>query len=139
MILTEAGTRAFSRRLPRALSPKTHAIIDYGIAGAFFLGAGLLWRGSKRAAIACLACGAAETAVSLLTDYPGGIAKVVSFEKHGRIDATMSGTVAMLPTLLGLSEPKRALFFRIQALSIGANASMTDFRALKDSARRGAA
>lgn len=139
MVLAEAGIKALSGRFPKALSPKTHAIIDYGIAGAFFLGAGLLWGTSRRAAIASLACGAAETAAILLTDYPGGVAKVLSFETHGRIDATLSGTVAMLPTVLGLGGRKRRLFFRVQALSIGANASLTDFRASTNSPRHRAA
>jgi hypothetical protein len=139
MAFVEAGIREFSRNLPKALSPKTHAIIDYGIAGAFFLGAGLLWGTSKRAAIASLACGAAETAAILLTDYPGGVAKVLSFETHGRIDATMSGTVAMLPAVLGFGGRKRGLFFRLQALSIGANASMTDFKTATPSFHRRAA
>jgi len=138
MILTDAGMKALSGRLPKAISPKTHAIIDAGIAGAFFLGAGLLWGTSKRAAIASLVCGAAETAAILLTDYPAGLAKIIPFETHGRIDATLSGTVAMLPTVLGLGGRKRGLFFRLQALGIGANASMTDFRAATNSSRRAA-
>jgi hypothetical protein len=40
--------------LPKALSPKAHAIIDYSVAAAFFLMGGLMWRSSKRAAIASL-------------------------------------------------------------------------------------
>jgi hypothetical protein len=138
-MITEAGIRVLSRRLPKALSPKTHAIIDYGIAGAFLVGAGVLWGRSRRAAIASLACGAAETAVIMLTDYPGGVAKVISFEDHGRIDAAMSGTSAVLPTLLGLGAQRRSIFFRLQALGIGANASMTDFSDATPSARRRAA
>jgi hypothetical protein len=58
--LAEAGIRELSKNLPKILSPKAHAIIDYGIAGAFLVGAGLLW-GS--AAIAALVRGAAETAI----------------------------------------------------------------------------
>ena len=65
----------------------------------------------------------------LLTDYPGSVAKVLSYERHGRIDATMSGTLAMLPMLLGLSDQKESAFFGTQALAIGTNASITDFGA----------
>jgi hypothetical protein len=139
MILTEIGIKALSRHLPKRLSPKTHAIIDYGIAGAFFLGAGLLWGKSKRAAMASLACGAAETAVILLTDYPGGAAKLINFERHGQIDAAMSGTVVTLPGLLGFKEETPAILFRLQGIGIGIIASMTDFKALPSSVRRRAA
>jgi len=138
MALVETGVRALSNRLPKVISPKTHALIDYGVAGGFFLMAGLMWRSSKRAAIASLACGAAETAVILLTDYPGGVAKLISFEAHGRIDAGISGAVAMLPSLLGFSHQKKSAFFRAQGLGMAATTGMTDFEATGQYRRRAA-
>jgi hypothetical protein len=78
-------------------------------------------------------------AVILLTDYPGGTAKAISFETHGKIDAGMSGMVGMMPTLLGFTDQKKSIFFRVQGLSIKATASMTDFRAIPGSPLRRAA
>jgi len=139
MALVEVGIRELSKRFPKVLSPQTHALVDYGVAGAFFLGARLLWGSSRRAAIASLACGAAETAIILLTDYPGGVAKVISFAKHGRLDAAMSGTVAMLPMLLGFRDRKKSALFRAQAVGIAVTAGMTDFEAAGAGRRRRAA
>ena len=139
MALVETGVRALSNRLPKVISPKTHAIIDYAVAGSFFLMGGLLWGSSKRAAIASFACGAAETAIAMLTDYPGGVAPVISFETHGKIDAGTSGAVAMLPSLLGLSDQKKAIFFRAQGVGIAATTGMPDFQAYSRSHRRRAA
>lgn len=135
----EAGVRAVSKRLPKVISPKTHAIIDYSVAGTFFLMGGLMWGRSKRAAIASLACGAAETTIAMLTDYPGGVADVISFEAHGKIDAATSGMVALLPMLLAFGDRKEAHFFRAQGMGIAATTGMTDFENYKSQYRRRAA
>ena len=135
----EAGVRAVSKRLPKVISPKTHAIIDYAVAGSFFLMGGLMWGRSKRAAIASLACGAAETTVAMLTDYRGGVANVISFETHGKIDAATSGMVAMLPMLLAFGDRKEAMFFRAQGMGIAATTGMTDFETYRGGRRRRAA
>ena len=98
-----------------------------------------MWGSSKRAAIASFACGATDTAVSMLTDYPGGVAGLISFETHGKIDAGMSGMVAMVPTLLGFHDQKKAIFFRAQGIAIAATTGMTDFQAMDRPRRRRAA
>ncbi len=139
MALVETGVKALSNRLPKVISPKTHAIIDYAVAGSFFLMGGLMWGSSKRAAIASLACGAGETVIAMLTDYPGGVAPVISFETHGKIDAGTSGAVAMLPTILGFANQKKAFFFRGQGMGIAATTAMTDFESYGRSYRRRAA
>jgi hypothetical protein len=72
--------------IPRMLSPWTHSIADYHVIGAFSASAGWFWKRSKRVALASLICGAAELAVSLLTDYPGGVKKLSSFRAHRDID-----------------------------------------------------
>ena len=138
MAVVETGVRALSNRLPKIISPKTHAIIDYAVAGSFFLMGGLMWGSSKRAAIASFACGAAEATVAMLTDYPGGLARLISFETHGKIDAGMSGAVAMVPSLLGFSNEKKAIFFRAQGVGMAATTGMTDFESYKRSYRRAA-
>ena len=135
----EAGVRAVSKRLPKVISPKTHAIIDYAVAGTFFLMGGLMWGSSKRAAIASLAYGTAETTLALLTDYPGGVADVISFETHGKIDATMSGIVVLTPTLLRFSEGKKTAFFRAQGMGIAVTTGMTDFEPYSTGRRHRAA
>jgi hypothetical protein len=136
MPLLETGVKALSSCMPKIISPRTHAIIDYATAGSFFLMGALLWRNHKRAAISSFACGAAETATAMLTDYPGGVADVISFPTHGKIDAGMAGLVGTMPALLAFSGEKEAIFFRSQAVAIAAVTGMTEFEASRSGQRR---
>ena len=65
--------KAVAKPLPRIISPKAHAVVDYMTVGSFFMAGAMFWSRSKRAALSALFCGGAELAVSLLTDYPGGV------------------------------------------------------------------
>jgi len=126
MALTDVGVKMLTTRLPKVISPKQHAIIDYAaVAGGFLALAPILWKRKKRAAIASLACGAMELTTNLLTDYPGGVAKVISFPTHIKIDAGFAGVVASLPSLMGFSDYWAATFFRLQGLSIAAVGGLT--------------
>jgi hypothetical protein len=136
MALMEMGVRALSTRLPKVISPKNHAIIDYATAGSFFLMVPFLWRRNKRAAIVSLVCGGVETATSLMTDYPGGVTKVISFSTHGRLDSGLAGVFASLPSLMGFADQWQAWFFRTQGMSVAAVAAMTDFEVAPARIRR---
>src|SRR5207302_8445469 len=74
MALMNKGVQMITERMPKVISPRTRAILDYSTAAGFFLGAALFWRSHKRAAIASLACGIAEAGTAMMTDYPGGVA-----------------------------------------------------------------
>ena len=126
MALAEIGARALSNRLPKVISPKTHAIIDYATAGGFFLMTGLMWKRHKRAAIAALACGINQTTNAIITDYPGGLAGVISLPTHLKMDAGFAGVVASLPNLLGFSAQWPSYYFRSQGMAIAASAGMTE-------------
>ena len=136
MALAEIGARALSNRLPKVISPRTHAIIDYATAGGFFLMTGLLWKRHKRAAIAALACGINEVTNSMITGYPGGVADVISFPTHLKIDAGFAGVVASLPNLLGFTDEWPSLYFRSQGMAIAATTGMTDDRTRTGRRRR---
>jgi hypothetical protein len=129
MALIETGIRTVANRMPKVITPKAHAIIDYAIAGSFFLMGALFWRRNKRAAVASMALGAAKTATAMMTDYPGGISPVISFETHGKIDAGMAGMIGLVPTLLVFGGESEAMFFRGQAVATAAVTAMTDFEA----------
>lgn len=64
--------------LPRLISAKTHAVLDYVHAGSFFL-MGRAFSNSRnrrvrnRASKAAYAVGAGVLANALMTDYPGGV------------------------------------------------------------------
>lgn len=136
MAILDTSVKALSNRLPKVISPKTHAIIDYATAGSFFLTGALLWGRHKRAAIGAIVCGAVEANTVMMTDMPGGVYKLISFETHGKIDAAFAGAVAMLPTVLGFGDEKEAWFFRAQGMNIAAVGGMTDFEYYEESGRR---
>ena len=61
MPLLDQAARLATRKMPKVITPKAHAMIDYAVAASFFVVGAFLWRRNKRAAIGALACGAAET------------------------------------------------------------------------------
>ena len=116
-----------AEKLPKVIGPKAHAIIDFAVAGSF-VAMGAIWLGShKRAAIGSFICGGAALTNSLLTDYPGGVADVISFETHGKIDVGLAAATALMPKLLGFSDEGPAWFFRAQSGAETVVVGLTDF------------
>jgi hypothetical protein len=132
MPLLEKGVKTIADRMPKVISPKTHAIIDYGMAGSFILAGALAWKGNqKTAAISSWIVAGAELAVSMMTDYPGGVAKLISFPTHGKIDAGFSGMIGSMPNLMRFTGEWPAWFFRSQGMAMGAVTGLTDFSAVQ--------
>lgn len=128
MPLVNKAVETVSNKLPKVISPRVHAVIDYVTVGSFILLGTLFWKNNKRAAVAAWCCGAAEATNTLLTDFPGGVTDVISFETHGKIDAAIAGTAASLPNLLGFSGEPEAKHFRMQGAMIAAVTGMTNFK-----------
>ncbi len=61
MPLLQKGIAMATGRMPKIIKPPAHAVIDYMVAGTFFITAALYWRRSKRAAISSLICGSVTT------------------------------------------------------------------------------
>jgi hypothetical protein len=127
MALLQTGINALTKRMPKVISPKTHAIIDYVTAGSFLLTGALLWKRNKRAAIGSMVCGIMEAQTAMITDFPGGVTPLISFETHGKIDAGFAGFVGMLPNLLAFGDEPEAMFFRGQGVAIAGVTGLTDF------------
>lgn len=130
MPLLQKGMSMLSDRMPKVIGPKAHAIIDYAVAGTFFAMAAYFWRRNKRAAISSIVCGAATTVNSMVTDYPGGVWKEMSFQNHGRVDVGLAGLTATIPDMMGFSKENEARFFEVQAVAETLVAGLTDFEAL---------
>jgi hypothetical protein len=127
MAIMEKGVQMLAERMPKVITPKTHAIIDYATAGSFFVAGALLWNRNKRAALGAMLCGAMEAGTAMMTDFPGGVKPVISFQTHGRIDAGFAGFVATLPNVLMFGGEPEAMFFRGQGVAIAAVTGLTDF------------
>ena len=128
MAFMQKGVELAAGRMPK-ISPRTHAALDYAIAGTFVLMGAVFWRRNRRAAIGALFCGGATAAVSLLTDYPGGVKKVIPYPLHGKIDSGLIAMTAAIPRVMHIDDDSEAKFFSRQALAKTAITAMTDFEA----------
>jgi hypothetical protein len=127
MGLLESGVKAVSGQMPKMITPTVHAVIDYAMAGSFFIAGALLWRRNRKAAIASIACGVAELATAAITEYPGGIKPMISFHTHERVDAGLASVVGAMPIALNFANDPEAKLFRAQGIAIAAVAGLTEF------------
>jgi hypothetical protein len=127
MPILNTAAQLAAKPFPRMISPKTHAIIDYITAGSFLTTAAWFWGRNKRAAIAALIAGGAELAVSLLTNYPGGVKKVINFRMHRDIDFGIAAMTATLPEFLAFKDEEERKFFMAEGAMIAAVTELTRF------------
>jgi len=125
-ILTTAAQIA-TEPFPKAISPKAHSVIDYMTAGSFLATAAWFWGRNKRAAVAALICGGAELAISLLTNYPGGVKKVINFRTHRDIDLALAAMTSTMPEFLAFKRESERRFFLAEGAMIAAVTEMTRF------------
>src|SRR5947207_12482178 len=127
MPILNSLAKVIAKPIPRMISPNAHAVIDYLTIGSFLVSAGFFWGRSKRAALAALICGGTELAVSLLTNYPGGIKKVISFRTHGEIDLGLAAMTATIPEFLAFKNDSEKKFFVTQGALITVATEITQF------------
>lgn len=118
------------RRVPKLISPRVHAWLDFAVT-TYFLGLGVWFamRGKGRAATAAFVNGGMVAGVSMLTDYDGDGRKPISFKMHGTMDAVQATTAALAPVLHGFAGKPEAKFFYAQAGNELAVISTTDWDA----------
>jgi hypothetical protein len=137
MRVATAVTDSVTRRLPKFVSPKQHAIADCLFAGTFLLAGALYWRRNRRASISALACGGAELANILLTNYPGERGKALGFPLHGRIDFGVAAMSALMPEFMSFNHDPRKKFFLRQSVLITAITNLTNFGSARAGRRYG--
>lgn len=127
MPILDQAAKLATRKMPKVITPKAHAMIDYAIAASFFAMAASLWRRNRRAAVGALLCGATKTVASLCTDYPGGVVNRISLRTHGNIDLGLSTAVASLPDVLRFGSEPESNLFRLQGIALATLTGLTDF------------
>lgn len=113
--------------IPKPITPGIHAVLDYATAAYFFGVAAGLWRRNLAAGIGALVNGAAVLGLSLMTDYPGGVWKRISFPTHGKVDAVQAAMAAAVPVSGGFADEADAWFFFGQAVNEASVIAMTDW------------
>jgi hypothetical protein len=136
MPVLQKGVAALSNKMPKVISPKAHAIADYATIGTFALLAGLFWGRHKRAAISAIICAGAELTTVLLTDFPGGVARVISLPTHVKMDFGLAAAASAMPTFMGFDDDAEAKWFRVLGLNVTTVAAMTDTGELRREHRR---
>jgi len=119
--------KAVTKPIPRMVSPKAHAVVDYITVGSFLVNVGFFWQRNKRAELAALICAGAELATIMLTDYPGGVKRVISFRTHGEIDLGLAAMTAMMPQFLAFENESERKFFVAQGALITGATELTQF------------
>jgi len=127
MPILDQAAKLATRKMPKVITPKAHAVIDYAIAASFFAMAASLWRRNRRAAVGALLCGATKTVTSLCTDYPGGVVNKISLRTHGNIDLGLSTAVASLPDVFRFGGEPESNLFRLQGIALATVTGLTDF------------
>src|SRR4051794_37945464 len=127
MPIMQKGVAVMSDRMPKMIFPKSHSIADYITSGGLVLMGPLFWKKKKRAAVWALSCATAEAANPLLPDFPGGPAKLISFQTHGKIDMGLAATCSAIPSFMGFDDEPEAKFFRVMGLNITTVTALTDF------------
>ena len=120
------------RRAPAptaAISPAQHAVIDYVVAAGFLAAGAALRRRHRAAAMLALLNGGAIVGMSMLTDYPGGVFRVLSFRGHRTADIVQAIFTGAGPLLFGFGRDPEAKYFYGQALAEAGVISTTDWNA----------
>jgi hypothetical protein len=112
----------------RPIGPAAHAALDYLTVGGFLV-LGWKLRHHPRAATLAWVNAGVVLAGSLMTDYPGGATRTLTFEQHGQLDVAQAALCATGPALLGFSDEPEARAFYAQAALETAIVSATDFHA----------
>jgi hypothetical protein len=114
----------------KVISPAQHAVLDYGVAATFFaLGFRMMSRHRAAAALA-FANGAMIVGMSLLTNYPGGVFRTISFRAHRTGDIAQAALAGLGPLLFGFGNDAEARYFYGQAVSEAGVIAATDWNAV---------
>ncbi|MFP5260618.1 MAG: SPW repeat protein [Blastocatellia bacterium] len=124
----------------KKLQPLPHAVMDYAWAGAMIAAPWLFgFSKNKTATVNSVASGGAILGLSLMTNYPLGAVKMISFPTHGVIEAVAGAATAAAPWLMGFSRNKPATWTHvISGLATLGVVAMTDYNAQAQRGRRGA-
>jgi hypothetical protein len=125
MPLLQKSIQLAGKTLPKVISPRAHTLAHYSKAALFGVAAALFWRKNKRAAVASLVCGAAETGVAIITSR-GGLHRV-SPSRHKRIDFGISAMAASMPRFLAFEHEQEKTLFLMQSALIAGVAVLTEF------------
>lgn len=112
----------------KILSPRVHGYLDYGVVALLLLAPSLFGFAGVPATI-CYVLAVTHAAMTLLTAFPLGLAKIIPFSIHGGIEVLASVFLLASPWIFGFSEVIAARnFFIASAVALGVVWLVTDYR-----------
>ena len=112
----------------KILSPRVHGYLDYGVVALLLLAPSLFGFGGAPATI-CYVLAVAHAAMTLMTAFPLGIAKIIPFSIHGAIEVVASVFLVAAPWLFNFAHVLAARnFFIASAVMLGVVWLVTDYR-----------
>jgi hypothetical protein len=108
------------------LSPKIHGVLDYVVV-LVFLAAPKLLGLMGTAALLSYTLAAVHLGLTLLTDFPMGVLKVVPLSLHGWIELVVGPALIAAPWILGFAAQAR-IFYIVAGATIFITWCATDYR-----------
>ncbi len=125
-IVNSIATR-LTDRLPKSLSPRGHALVDYVVLAGTLAAAAAFFRRNRTAGACAIIAAVSKGTSMLLSDYPGGVFRAISFPMHGRLGLGLAAMTASMPKLMNFHKSREARFFALQSLVSIAAIGLTDF------------
>jgi hypothetical protein len=112
----------------KILSPRVHGYLDYGVVAMLLLAPSLFGFAGTPATI-CYVLAVVQAAMTLLTAFPLGLAKIIPFSIHGAVEALTSVFLLASPWLFDFAHVLAARnFFIASAVMLGVVWLVTDYR-----------
>jgi hypothetical protein len=115
----------------KIINAKVHGSLDYLVV-LIFLGAPTLLHLSTLPAVISYSLAGIHLLLTLLTDFPLGLLKIVPLKWHGMIELIVGPVLVALPFALGFgAEPAAQYFYIVNGLVILIVWSLTDYGSSK--------
>jgi hypothetical protein len=116
-----------ARPFPRVISSKTRAVLDHVNVGILLMSGAWFWRRNKKAALGAFIGGGTALVLNLLTSYPGGERKVISFRARRDIDLGVAGMIATMPEFFSFKDDEERKFFMAEGVLLAVVTELTQF------------
>jgi di/tricarboxylate transporter len=127
MPILNSVAQMVAKPFPQVISPKTRAVLDHVNVGVLLMSGAWFWRRNKRAALAALVGGGTVMALNLLTSYPGGAKKVISFRSRREIDLGLAAMISTMPEFFAFKGDQERKLFVAEGVLMAVVTELTQF------------
>lgn len=112
-------TKRLTDRMWAGITPAQHAFLDYAVAAMFFAYGYAVRPRHQQASALAFANGAMVLGMSLLTDYPGGVVRTLSFRAHRTGDILQAALAGLGPVVMGFGHDEAQYFYGQATSEVG--------------------